>query len=209
MPATWPSKWQRPCVSSSPGDSWRTRPAWSSRSRRRWQWRGPRRTCRGLSPGRTLPCDGCRCLRMMGRSLMTRMETFSTDAFQRSAWWWSDLFFLTVWSIKNNVWSKTNSVCGRASPPAASLPEPSRSLRMYSSGLSSNASSSAPVSAKHPLCQTKGSAHLRKNAFQTGFFFFMHWTKKESLNSLLNSMLGTMTFSQMLVSMFWSSNRCL
>lgn len=26
---------------------------------------------------------------------------------------------------------------------------------------------------------------------------------------LLNSMLGTITFSQMLVSMFWSSNRCL
>jgi hypothetical protein len=30
-----------------------------------------------------------------------------------------------------------------------------------------------------------------------------------SLNSLLNSMLGTMTFSQILVSVFWSSNRCL
>lgn len=35
------------------------------------------------------------------------------------------------------------------------LPEPSRSLRMYSSGLSSKASSSAPVEAKKPLSQTE------------------------------------------------------
>lgn len=72
-----------------------------------------------------------------------------------------------------------------------SLPDPSRSLRMYSSELSSKASSSAPA-------QTPSAPQQERTNLLT-----------RATDSLLNSMLGTITFSQMLVSVFWSSNRCL
>lgn len=73
-----------------------------------------------------------------------------------------------------------------------SLPDPSRSLRMYSSELSSKASSSAPA-------QILSASQQERTNLLTG----------GATDSLLNSMLGTITFSQMLVSVFWSSNRCL